>query len=67
MKSLGTPIANDVAYGGKILNDGKGKEDSEEWKEAFEGCYENEDEGGTQMFMTLWLHAYRYRFKDIEV
>ena len=56
MKSLGTPIANDMVYGGAIVNDGRGRED--EWSDEFEGCYdEQEGIGGTRMFLMLWLHA----------
>ena len=63
------PIANDLVYGGNIVNDGQGRES--EWEEDFEGCYENEDWGeddrGNKLFLMLWLHAFRYKFKGIEV
>jgi hypothetical protein len=53
-------------YGGKIVNDGKGREG--EWKEEFEGCYdEQEGLGGTRLFLMLWLHAHRYTFKHVNV
>lgn len=41
LQSLGYPIGNDMMYGGKIVNDGKGREP--EWEEDFEGCFEGEE------------------------
>jgi hypothetical protein len=58
------PIANDQVYGGVVLNDGSGLEEA--WGPDFEGCYENE-EGNGRMFLSLWLHAFRYSFNDIIV
>lgn len=40
LKSLGMPIANDMVYGGSIVNDGSGRES--EWAEEFHGCFEGE-------------------------
>jgi len=67
LMSLGFPIANDMVYGGKVLNDGSGRE--KEWEQIFQDCYQGEDakESARQPFLMLWLHAYRYKFKDIEV
>jgi hypothetical protein len=61
------PIANDQVYGGDILNDGKDKEI--EWKEEFDKSSTNNEGPGAEkrMFMMLWLHAYQYKFKDIQV
>jgi hypothetical protein len=63
------PIANDLVYGGNIVNDGQCREPL--WEEDFEGFYENEDWGeddrGNKLFLMLWLHAFRYKFKGIEV
>ncbi len=41
LQSLGTPIANDMQYGGTIINDGSGRESL--WHEEFAGCFEGED------------------------
>lgn len=61
------PIANDLMYGGKIVNDGSGRE--KEWGEEFEGVFhgEEKEEFMKRPFMMLWLHAYKYVFKGIAV
>ena len=61
------PIANDLLYGGTILNDGSGIEET--WAEEFQGCYENEEAtaAGNPHFLMLWLHAYRYAFNAIAI
>jgi hypothetical protein len=50
-------------YGGKIMNDGK---DSFS-KVLFENSYQNDEEEGNKMFLILWLHAYRYQYRDLVV
>lgn len=51
-------------YGGKIRNEGiEGKYDEED----FRNSYENEEDKGSKMFLMVWLHAYKYIYKDLIV
>jgi hypothetical protein len=58
------PIANDQMYGGLIQNNGSPSEfDSHDFKASYQN-----DETETevkQMFLILWLHAYKYKLQDI--
>ena len=52
-------------YGGHIMNEGK---DTQQYDENdFKNAYQNEEDEGTKMFLVLWLHAYKYTYKDIVV
>eukprot|EP00347_Sterkiella_histriomuscorum_P011781 403371119 len=63
LKALGHPIANDRAYGGKYLNNGNLEEFDEK---DFEGIYHNDDyKGKENLFLILWLHAYKYTYREI--
>lgn len=33
----------------------------------FENSYQDKEEGGKKLFLVLWLHAYKYIFKEIKV
>ena len=66
LQYLGHPIANDKAYGGKYLNNA-GKEEFTE--EDFASFFEDtqEIEGKDKMFLILWLHAYKYTYRELIV
>lgn len=63
LEAIGHPIANDVAYGGKYRNNGIDELFS---LDDFEGLFQNEKlEGKDNLFLILWLHAYKYTYKNI--
>lgn len=51
-------------YGGKIINEGKEDQFN---MDDFANAYQNDKETGKRMFIKLWLHAYKYTFKDITI
>lgn len=61
LKYLGHPIYNDACYGGRLFNGLKIN------PKDFENAYENHEDGGNKLFMRLWLHAYKYRLKELTV
>jgi 23S rRNA-/tRNA-specific pseudouridylate synthase len=63
LQKIGYPIANDQIYGGNVLNDGLDRFD----EKLFSNSYENSEQAGKKMFLILWLHAYRYTYKETKV
>ncbi|CDW71183.1 rna pseudouridylate synthase domain-containing protein 2-like [Stylonychia lemnae] len=62
LKALGHPIANDVIYGGKYRNNCIENQFTDE---DFEDVYQNKTDEKDYLFLILWLHAYKYTYKDI--
>ena len=51
-------------YGGNIVNEG----DPNKFKaDDFKNSYQNEEATGKKQFVILWLHAYRYSYKNLVV
>ena len=51
-------------YGGNIINTG----DPEEFRrEDFTNSYQNAEAIGKKLFVTLWLHAFKYTYNDLTV
>ena len=58
LKHLGYPIANDQMYGtNAIMNDGLDDFNEDDFKNS----YQNDQQDGKKTFLTLWLHAYKYK------
>ena len=51
-------------YGGNILNSGDSSQINEE---DFINSYQNDEATGKKLFIILWLHAYKYTYKDLTV
>ena len=67
LKDLGHSIVNDKSYGGIIQNSGiKDEFDPEDFKNAYQND-DLEDGEGNKMFLILWLHAYKYTYKEFSV
>ena len=64
LQYLGYPIANDQQYGGTVINENKPTQYD---VTDFENSYQNKDSAGKKMFVKLWLHAARYKYRDITV
>ena len=64
LQYLGYPIANDQKYGGDIINSG----DPNQFKRAdFMNTNLDNDATNQKLFVILWLHAFKYTYKDITV
>ena len=51
-------------YGGSIQNEGI---DDQFRSEDFVNSYQNEEATGKKQFIILWLHAYKYTYKQLTV
>ena len=51
-------------YGGNVINEGNSNQFKDE---DFRNSYQNEGATGKKQFVVLWLHAYKYTYKDLTV
>jgi hypothetical protein len=52
-------------YGGSVVNFGNNDKNTQLKEQDFVNSYQNDDATGKKMFVVLWLHAYKYCYRDI--